>query len=210
MPRLVIRPQSRGRSANPCGRARRTALLRQSAAAHHQDPLEIAGQAGAMQYPDQPAPGHVLPHAGADRAPGLGRRAPRWPHSGSTDRDASTAHARSRSVCRCASDSRDAAGADLVIEPDIDHGGAQPQRLEHLGHHFRHPHRRVGLAIGDLAEQDVVLQRGRGVVALGIEELDLVAQLLRQVVGGTPGALRGCAAASARRARRAGGAPRSA
>ena len=73
------------------------------------------------------------------------------------------------------------AGADIVIEPDIDDGLAQRQRVDHLGEHRRDPHRRIGLAIGDLAEQDVVLHRGCGVIALGVEELDLLPRLGRQI-----------------------------
>ena len=42
-------------------------------------------------------------------------------------------------------------------------------------------HRRISLAIRDLAEQNIVLQRGRGVVALGVEELDLPLRLFRQI-----------------------------
>src|SRR6266436_10294983 len=41
----------------------RTALLLQLAAAHHQHPVEIAREAGAMQHPEQAAPDHFLPQS---------------------------------------------------------------------------------------------------------------------------------------------------
>src|ERR1700688_3848952 len=39
------------------------ALLLQLAAAHHQNSIEIAREAGAMQHPEQAAPGHFLPQS---------------------------------------------------------------------------------------------------------------------------------------------------
>ena len=58
---------------------------------------------------------------------------------------------------------------------------AQRQRAQHLAQYDRDPPRRVGFAVSDLAEQDVVLQRSGGVVARRIEELDLVVHACRQV-----------------------------
>src|SRR5262249_34320101 len=71
--------------------------------------------------------------------------------------------------------------ADMVVETDIDDRRAQRQLIEHFADDLEDAPCGVGLAVGDLAEQDVVLQRGGGVVAVGIEEFDLVLRLLRQL-----------------------------
>src|SRR5881394_3693157 len=65
----------------------------------------------------------------------------------------------------------------MIVEPDIHHGGAQGERLEHVAQNLRHTCYGIGLAISDLAEEHVILQRGGGVVAGGIEKLDLAACL---------------------------------
>ena len=84
--------------------------------------------------------------------------------------------------CRSANDSRDPPDANVVIEPDIDDGLPQRQRVDDFGEHRRDADRRISLAIGDLAEQDVVLYRSRRVVALGVEEFDLRPRLGRQII----------------------------
>src|SRR6266851_4040399 len=76
-----------------------------------------------------------------------------------------------------------AAAADAEFEADADDRLAQAERVEHLGDDGGNPRRRRGLAIGDLAEEDVVLQRGGGVVTVNVEELDLRAHRRRQIVG---------------------------
>src|SRR6266550_2020458 len=70
----------------------------------------------------------------------------------------------------------------MIVEPDIHHGGAQGERLEHVAQNLRHTCYGIGLAISDLAEEHVILQRGGGVVAGGIEKLDLAACLVRQAL----------------------------
>src|SRR5947209_1425341 len=44
------------------------ALFLQFAAAHYQHAIEVAGEAGAVQHPDQAAPRHFLPQPFADLA----------------------------------------------------------------------------------------------------------------------------------------------
>ena len=73
------------------------------------------------------------------------------------------------------------ARADIVIEPDIDDGLSKRQRVDDFGEHCRNADLRIGLAIGDLAKQNVVLHRSRRVIASGIEELDLRLCLRREI-----------------------------
>src|SRR5262249_41009800 len=73
------------------------------------------------------------------------------------------------------------AGPDIVIKPDLDDDLPQGQLVDHLGNHGWDADRCVGLAVSNLAEQNIVLYRGGRVIALRIKELDLRARLRRKV-----------------------------
>ena len=88
----------------------------------------------------------------------------------------------SASFCRCASDRRPPPTPVRRLQPDLDHPLVQAELVQHLRDQLADALGRLRLAVGDLAEQDVVLQAGRGGVALGIEERHAAAQLLGQML----------------------------
>jgi hypothetical protein len=55
------------------------------------------------------------------------------------------------------------------------------QCVDDLGEHRRDPDRRIRLAVGDLAEEDVVLYRRGRVISIGVEKLDLRLRRRRQI-----------------------------
>src|SRR6266446_1602240 len=158
----------------------RRALLLQLAVAEHNDPVEIAGEARPMQYPNDPAACKLLTqpaHHSRLRLP-IERRG------------RLVENQKVGALDHCASDpgllpigerQPRAAGTDIVVEPDIDDGLPKRQRVDDFGEHRRNADRRISLAIGNLAKQNVVLHRGRRVITLGIEELDLRLCLGRQI-----------------------------
>ena len=75
---------------------------------------------------------------------------------------------------------------DLVVEPRLDHRGPEPEVFDHLRHEALDALRRPRLPVGDLAEQDVVLDGGGRVVALRVEELDAAPERRRQLFGEAP------------------------
>ena len=89
----------------------------------------------------------------------------------------------SPSFCRCAADSRLPAMPTWKSSPTSSTARRRPRAVEHLGDELADALRRLGLAVDQAAEQDVVLQRGGGVVAILVVELDRADQRRRQVVG---------------------------
>src|ERR1700687_4269976 len=60
---LSFRGHQEGRQRILLVELARTALLLQLAASRHQDAIEMARGAGAIQHPEQPPPGHFLPQS---------------------------------------------------------------------------------------------------------------------------------------------------
>src|SRR5829696_2741419 len=99
----------------------KSALLLQLAAADHQHALEIPREAGTVQHPDQAAPGHLPGNALGD--PGLRLSVERRGRL-IEDQQIRTLQQRTRDCAALPLRQRQtrAAGADLVIEADIDDG----------------------------------------------------------------------------------------
>ena len=66
------------------------------------------------------------------------------------------------------------------FEADLQHRAAQLELVEDLDDQLADALGGAGLPVGELAEQDVVLQRRRGVVGGGVEEFDRGMRRLRQ------------------------------
>ena len=79
-----------------------------------------------------------------------------------------------------------AAGADRIVEPDLDQRPAQPELVEHFGNGGVDSLAAARFAAHESAEQHIFLHRGGGIVTLGVEELDRAAQLLGQFFGKDP------------------------
>ena len=88
----------------------------------------------------------------------------------------------SPSFCRCANDRRPPPIPTGESRPDGHDAGAQPELIQQLGDQLGDPLRRLGLAVGDLAEDHVLLDRDRLVVFGRVEEGDGVGVGLRQVL----------------------------
>ena len=75
------------------------------------------------------------------------------------------------------------AGADRVIKSDLDQGAAQTELIKHLGNRGVYTLATARLAAHDSTEQNILLDRRRCIVALGVEEFDRTPQLLGQSRG---------------------------
>ena len=88
----------------------------------------------------------------------------------------------SASFCRWASDSRAPPTPVGACRPDLDDPLAQAEIVQDLADQLADPLGRLGLAVGDLAEQDVVLKAGAGGVVLGVEERDRAGEIGGQLL----------------------------
>ena len=95
----------------------------------------------------------------------------------------------SASFWRWASDSREAPTPVCACRPTSITRVSQAEVGQHLADQLADPLGRLGLTVGDLAEQDVVLQARRRGVALGLEERDRVLELGRQLLAEAPARL---------------------
>ena len=88
----------------------------------------------------------------------------------------------SPSFWRCASDSRPPAMPTGESSPTAMTPERSSQLIDELGDQCRDPLRRLGLAVGDLAEDHVLLDRDRDVVLVRVEERDRVGLVRREML----------------------------